>query len=221
MIRDPMTSTTPDSHPHSMHRDRDGDRDVHGLRLALGSILSPKRMPSSRTTSGTASPAHFGPGLVHPYPVHHHGHGHTPYDPSHPDTPQEGHENENASQTHRDEGEKVAHSPLGASSEQKETRPALAMLQSHSSASLNSVEAREGSLQSTTSESDSKVPPIMTTTNVHSTSTSQALAEAKKKAKDENAKMKDGKQHDGTMAGYIATLQSKRAWDALVHGSMS
>ena len=55
----------------------------------------------------------------------------------------------------------------------------------------------------------------MTTTNVHSIPPAQAQANAKKlKKKEEEAK-------NGTVMGYIATLQSKRAWDALVHGSMS
>jgi hypothetical protein len=55
----------------------------------------------------------------------------------------------------------------------------------------------------------------MTTTNAHSIPPSQAQANAKKlKQKEEEAK-------SGSVAGYIATLQSKRAWDALIHGSMS
>ncbi|KAH8823956.1 hypothetical protein DL96DRAFT_1713314 [Flagelloscypha sp. PMI_526] len=39
------------------------------LRMALGSILAPKRpnsAPVSRTISGTASPAHFPPGIAYP-----------------------------------------------------------------------------------------------------------------------------------------------------------
>ena len=58
----------------------------------------------------------------------------------------------------------------------------------------------------------------MTTTNVHAM-TPDTQAKAKKLVKE--GKLKERKDADGAVVGYIATLQSKRAWDALVHGNMS
>ena len=59
------------------------------------------------------------------------------------------------------------------------------------------------------------IPPIMTTSNVHSIPPAQAHAHAK------ILKKKEEEATGGMHMGYIATLQSKRAWDALIHGSMS
>jgi len=51
------------SHPSSIENDSHRDAHVHGLRLALGSILAPKRPPppshtGSHPVSGAASPFH-------------------------------------------------------------------------------------------------------------------------------------------------------------------
>ena len=56
------------------------------------------------------------------------------------------------------------------------------------------------------------IPPIMTTSNVHTIPPAQVHAHAKKLKKGDEG---------GVHMGYIATLQSTRAWDALIHGSMS
>ena len=61
------------------------------------------------------------------------------------------------------------------------------------------------------SDSETVTPPILTTSNVHA-----LTPEQQQKVKEQQQK----KEQRG-LAAYIATLQSKRAWDALVHGNMS
>ncbi|KAH8077401.1 hypothetical protein BXZ70DRAFT_702483 [Cristinia sonorae] len=68
-----------------MPNQRDDQHDPHvlSLRLALGSILSPKRSPSSRSstaTSGTASP-------MHPHHLHGHSHLHNSHSPEQEHSP--------------------------------------------------------------------------------------------------------------------------------------
>ncbi|KLO07376.1 hypothetical protein SCHPADRAFT_909553, partial [Schizopora paradoxa] len=197
-----------------MHKDRpstgDHDRDVHGLRMALGSILNPKRSVSSRTSSGTASPnpAHFGPGLVHPYPYSPqpqdgHSHAHTPHIPSHLHTPHdfESHETKDMSS-----------SPPTSS----DLRPSLSYSRSHSQSSFDS-EASSGSDHESGNHSAS---PILTTSNVHGMTTAEAEARVKKIKDEKRRKNAEEKEQKEKVAAYLATLQSKRAWDVLVHGNM-
>ncbi|EJD04775.1 uncharacterized protein FOMMEDRAFT_18521 [Fomitiporia mediterranea MF3/22] len=211
---------------HSMTREtsREHERDVHGLRLALGSILSPKRLstPSSRASSGTASPcpAHFGPGLVHAY---HHGpsHLHTPVDP-------------------QDESQSLGQPRSPQDGPSTDESGHLAVPQPKRPAMLNRASSSHYSQEQATSlqhehelENESAAPPILTTSNVHALSPSQAqsVKEAQSGSSStgdattlkRSSKERDGKEnaHAYGVSAYIATLQSKRAWDALVHGNMS
>jgi len=191
--------------------DRDREHEVHGLRLALGSILSPKRAPSSRASSGTASPAHFG-GLAHAhtYPhAHTHGHNNTPHEPSHLHTPLDEHGNPVAAPAMMTE----------TSSTASGMRPPT-VTRSQSASSVHSSDGPEDSPG--LSDSDPASPPIMTTTNLHTNMSPEEIAKAKKLRKEGTAgAAKDGKVQEGGIGGFVATLQSKRAWDALIHGNMS
>ncbi|THG96105.1 hypothetical protein EW145_g7841 [Phellinidium pouzarii] len=202
-------------HPHAQN---ERERDVHGLRLALGSILSPKRYasPSSHASSGSASPAHFGPGLVHAYP-HPPPHGN-----SHLHTPSSGHASRDEQSGHdEDHAHANAHFPeIG-----KPVRPGGMMSRTHSSSA--SVEAPHGNPETTVQrEHDTSVLPILTTSNYTTLSPSQTqrvVNDVKRNEPGSNANTHtiEATSAAASAAGYIATLQSKRAWDALVHGSMS
>ncbi|KAI5115667.1 hypothetical protein M0805_000764 [Coniferiporia weirii] len=194
--------------PHSPGKDH--EHDVHGLRLALGSILSPKRYasPSSHASSGSASPcpAHFGPGLVHPYhppPSHGHSHLHTPSDgESEPDTATA------AVVVVRDTADDAGARDRGRSEKRDGRKSAL-----HSR--VHSVSAPESPAAAGVA-----APPILTTSNYTAPRPAAGGAmQRKHSGSDVGASAHDS--GTGSPGGYIATLQSKRAWDALVHGNMS
>ncbi|KAF5352905.1 hypothetical protein D9758_007957 [Tetrapyrgos nigripes] len=66
-----------------------GDNNKDALRVALGSILAPKRPSPSRSSasSGTATPLHNHYPHIHPYPHVHHPPPHSHSTPHHPSTP--------------------------------------------------------------------------------------------------------------------------------------
>ncbi|OCH84122.1 hypothetical protein OBBRIDRAFT_799359 [Obba rivulosa] len=160
---------------HDDHRDdhRDEHRDAHvvSLRLALGSILAPKRPPYTRastTTSGTASPAWHGhasgaalpPHALPPFGVpsplfqHHLHHPHRPAQTSH----------------HRTDASTPA-------------PPSAPMV----SRAASAPDATTGSPL----PADAQVP----------------------------AAAASGSTTPHHRADFVGTLQSKSAWDALIHGS--
>ncbi|KAL5524948.1 hypothetical protein ACEPAF_8817 [Sanghuangporus sanghuang] len=226
----------PRPHHHSIPREhtREHEKDVLGLRNALGSILSPKRLstPSSHASSGTASPcpAHFGPGLVHPYhPVP--SHLHTPIDPH---VEAEDVSRHAVVSTIHEETNGNGHAPV---------RPVTPPKPSPILSRTNSSSIHPHDQQH---HDHSAAPPILTTSNVHSLSAQQAQSVKESqnvptKTADTPAELKyitenrerefakpqqhqDQHEHPGHRGGlgaYIATLQSARAWDALVHGNMS
>jgi len=168
---------------HDDHRDdhRDEHRDAHvlSLRLALGSILSPKRPPYTRastTTSGTASPAWHCPTSGAPLPPHgtHHAlgtpsplfshlhHPHRPTQAPHPRT--------------------LPATPTPPTAQAPSTRAA-------SSPSPEPALAAPAPLPA-----DTQVPAVRASESGSATPHQQR-------------------------ADFIGTLQSKSAWDALIHGS--
>lgn len=101
------------------------------------------------------------------------------------------------------------------------------MLRQSSASSASSVQSSHSSqlsqsqpeTQLPTPPSEPAPPSILTTSNVHTLTpaqTQQVLKDIKKE--DVHSKMTDSEKEQ---RGYIATLQSRRAWDALVHGNMS
>lgn len=97
---------------------------------------------------------------------------------------------------------------------------------SHLSQSHSQSQAQpETQLPTPPSEPASAPPTILTTSNVHTLTpaqTQQVLKDIKKE--DALSKMTDAERERMKQrgpGGYIATLQSGRAWDALVHGNMS
>ncbi|KAL5478711.1 hypothetical protein ACEPAI_1988 [Sanghuangporus weigelae] len=232
----PIAVHHPRPHHHSIPREhtREHEKDVLGLRNALGSILSPKRLstPSSHASSGTASPcpAHFGPGLVHPY---HPGpsHLHTPIDP-HAESEDVSHHGGVVSTIHEET------SVNGYAHAQPVTPPKSSPILKRTNSSSMHLHDQH--------HNHSAAPPILTTSNVHSFSAQQAQSvkesrNVQSKTADTPAELKyitekcerefaksqqhqDQHEHPGHRGGlgaYIATLQSARAWDALVHGNMS
>ncbi|TDL27007.1 hypothetical protein BD410DRAFT_836089 [Rickenella mellea] len=184
-----MASTTQSSDTEqTQHRDA---RDVLGLRLALGSILSPKRTPASRSSSsGTSSPAPFGLGFTHAHAheawllAKEHDHLLIPGSP-HPHlmTP-------------------------GLSSSSVAAAP-MTMTRSSSSASV----PQDAQHASPHEHADHHQTPYSTVPLPSTAPSPPPAAIATPHGDDHPRKSK--------AAGYIATLQSKSAWDALIHGSFS
>lgn len=107
-------------------------------------------------------------------------------------------------------------------------RPVAGMLRQSSASSASSVQSSHSSqlsqsqpeTQLPTPPSEPAPPSILTTSNVHTLTPAQTQQVLKdiKKEDDALSKMTDVEKEK---RGYIATLQSRRAWDALVHGNMS
>jgi hypothetical protein len=210
-----------------MEHDSHHDPHLHGLRLALGSILAPKRpSPPSHTgsysASGTASPfQHWhhpasatSPGAGHdtppvpppplPTPVnqghpHHqspyHHHAHQPTPSPHPHLNHHGHVHpQPQSHTHPH-----AYGPSRLSF-------------THSTSSTPS----ESLSPSPTPSPRIATPPLTIDHSPHAYSHEHALGDSPvtKSAAGPNSDAADPKR-----AHFIKTLQSKSAWDAMIHGS--
>lgn len=103
------------------------------------------------------------------------------------------------------------------------------MLRQSSASSASSVQSHSSHLSQSQPETQTQLPTppsepappsILTTSNVHTLTPAQTQQVLKdiKKEDDALSKMTDVEKEK---RGYIATLQSRRAWDALVHGNMS
>ncbi|KAI0351271.1 hypothetical protein OH77DRAFT_967139 [Trametes cingulata] len=149
----------------------DQHRDVLSLRLALGSILSPKRPhpAQSSATSGTASPALHCPHSAIPLAASH-----------------------SASSTHGSHAH--AHGSMSATpTPHAHRQPALPSLES-----TTAVHALD--------EAHPRAPDAVSAGTGTGTGTPVAGGVS-------------GSATPGGRANFIGTLQSKSAWDALIHGS--
>ncbi|KAF8890774.1 hypothetical protein BD779DRAFT_1517008 [Infundibulicybe gibba] len=169
------------------------------LRLALGSILAPKRpyTPSSRSSSGTASPSpyyHNHNHTEHPHLRHLHSHLH-PHLPSRLGRT-------NSSDSHSDSG-----TPQLTPS--TSTPNSSSLLPSPTEEHPPALSPHESSAAK---DAHSTPPPIHSPAPMLVHPPVVAVTEAKPDS---------GSGSGPPKAKFIQTLQSKSAWDALIHGSFS
>ncbi|KAI9454079.1 hypothetical protein F5148DRAFT_447553 [Russula earlei] len=230
-----MSHHSPDSpHPHPPPMDHDAHHDahIHGLRLALGSLLTPKRpsLPShtgSYSASGTASPFHHWhhPGTVtvsvgtgpdtpplpppppHPTPVGslHQPHHQLPYHHAHQPTPSP-HAHLNSHYHGHAHPQPQSHTHPHAFGPSR-----LSFTRSTSSTPPESLSP------SPTPSPRVATPPLTIVHAPHAYQEEPAAGDspATKMAAGSTLEAADAAKR----AHFLTTLQSKSAWDAMVHGS--
>ncbi|KAI0742500.1 hypothetical protein C8Q80DRAFT_1122763 [Daedaleopsis nitida] len=171
---------------HDDHRGHD-EAHVLSLRLALGSILSPKRpqMTRSSTTSGTSSPATHNP------------YSSIPLSPSHSNSSAHPASHPHAHPTHPMSAPPHAHHP-----HQSHQHVAHYYPHGHSHLHTSHQPVMPGGESGPAHAMDDSHPHIP-----------DALAAPTPTAPASGATTPGGRAH------FLDTLQSKKSWDALIHGS--
>ncbi|KAN0118759.1 hypothetical protein V8E52_004870 [Russula decolorans] len=231
-----MSHNVPDqSSTSSMEHDAHRDAHVHGLRLVLGSIIAPKRPPppshtGSYPVSGTASPFHHwhhpgtpgGSGSGHdspplPSPQPHSSPVMPHYHPHYPQPPYQ-HAHHQPTPT--------PHPHLNTHQQFHNHVHAHPQPQSHAHAHaygpsrLNSTHSTSSTPPESLSPSPSPrltTPPPMLDHAPHAYPHEAAVG-ASEVIKTATAANPDAAA-DAKHAHFIKTLQSKSAWDAMIHGS--
>ncbi|KAK0433462.1 hypothetical protein EV421DRAFT_1910137 [Armillaria borealis] len=171
---------------HSFQHDNEqANKIIHmqhkeALRLALGSILSPKRPPNSRSTSGTASPAH----------IYYTTHPHSPYPPPPPPHSTPAQAESTSHYLFPPQGHLISHSHTPSR-----------LCQSDSATDY--LSSSQPSPRSSPGPDSPLAPPSPTSTGSPAIHAPAPGTGTPNKAK------------------FIETLQSKSAWDALIHGPFS
>jgi len=211
MVRTPSEK----HHEHDSFQANKNMQHKEALRLALGSILAPKRSytPSSRSSSGTASPAH--PASFTPPPP--------PYSASnqgaesgrtdallHPRNPYFLHTPSRLAQS-----ESTDHSPSGsAASSPVPSQPA----ETQGSQPSTPLSLPEPAVSDHPQTSDGQVYAVRAPKPV---SVPQPDAPSAVPTPESKGYSGSGSGSGTPKAKFIETLQSKSAWDALIHGSFS
>lgn len=229
------------SHPSSQWAHKEA------LRVAIGSILAPKRAPyspGSRSASGTASPysfpssqshspgtgtpvhptgmAPFGgaPGSDHLHPHHalipahshhHHHHHHHPHHHPHHHTPSK-------------LAHSVAHSPDGSSSP---VSPSATRLTSEPAVPICNENLGPLATVPAPVESQAVVParpalaPLQATSGMTARAATMPEVQTISTTGEKAVVVTTGSGTRSPKSKYVEKLQSKSAWDALIHGSFS